>query len=384
MSNRKKILITIDWFLPGTRSGGPVRSYANLIDHLNDDFEFYIVTRNTDYGSTEVYENITPNTWVALNTYTKVYYMSADQLSKSRLKAVFESADFDVAYINGIYSYYFSILPIVLLKKFKKPIIISARGMLNPQAFSVKGRRKKLFLNVFKRLGFYNNVCFHATNLDEEVHIKSTIFKNSTVKVAPNLPRKSNPDIQLKVQKQSPTTFVNVGRVSIEKGTLVMLSALEQLNKPLILDLYGPIYDTAYWEACKTVIKKLPNYIKVTYQGVLDSEEVPQVVNNYDFFVLLSEGENFGHAILEALSVGCPVLISNCTPWKNLKAQQLGWDVDIKKESDIIEAWNEAIDMSNSDYLKWSKAAFKYAKTVINNPIVLEQNKALFLNPNNK
>ncbi len=42
MMHRTKILITIDWFLPGTLSGGPVRSYANIIEHLKDDFEFYI------------------------------------------------------------------------------------------------------------------------------------------------------------------------------------------------------------------------------------------------------------------------------------------------------------------------------------------------------
>jgi hypothetical protein len=66
MSKRIKILITIDWFLPGTLSGGPVRSYANIIDHLKDDFEFYIITRNTDYGADAPYENITPNTWITI------------------------------------------------------------------------------------------------------------------------------------------------------------------------------------------------------------------------------------------------------------------------------------------------------------------------------
>ena len=58
---RKKILISIDWFLPGTKSGGPVRSYANLIDHFKGDFEFYIVTRDTDYCETVPYRQIKQN-----------------------------------------------------------------------------------------------------------------------------------------------------------------------------------------------------------------------------------------------------------------------------------------------------------------------------------
>ena len=41
-----KILLFIDWFLPGTKSGGPVRSYANLISHFKDDYDFYVITRN--------------------------------------------------------------------------------------------------------------------------------------------------------------------------------------------------------------------------------------------------------------------------------------------------------------------------------------------------
>ena len=46
---RKKVLITIDWFLPGTKSGGPVRSYANMIAYFKNEFDFYIITRDTDY-----------------------------------------------------------------------------------------------------------------------------------------------------------------------------------------------------------------------------------------------------------------------------------------------------------------------------------------------
>jgi glycosyltransferase involved in cell wall biosynthesis len=46
-------------------------------------------------------------------------------------------------------------------------------------------------------------------------------------------------------------------------------------------------------------------------------------------FVLPSKGESFGHAIFEALSLGCPVLISNQTPWNNLLAQNAGIDLPL-------------------------------------------------------
>ena len=45
---KKKILVFIDWYLPGFRAGGPIRSCANLISHLSDEFDFNIVTTDTD------------------------------------------------------------------------------------------------------------------------------------------------------------------------------------------------------------------------------------------------------------------------------------------------------------------------------------------------
>ena len=162
MAYRKKILITIDWFLPGTKSGGPVRSYANMLDHLGDYYDFYVVTRDTDFLSNEVYKGIQSNAWNKINNYTQVYYFSKNTLNRNNLKELFQNTVFDVAYINGIYSWYFSILPIILLKNHPK-VLVSARGMLNPQAFTVKPLKKKVYLAIANMVNLYKNVRFHAT-----------------------------------------------------------------------------------------------------------------------------------------------------------------------------------------------------------------------------
>ena len=48
-----------------------------------------------------------------------------------------------------------------------------------------------------------------------------------------------------------------------------------------------------------------------------------------DLFFLPTRGENFGHVIAEALSVGTPVLISDQTPWRKLAAVGLGHDLPL-------------------------------------------------------
>ncbi|MGJ8592100.1 MAG: glycosyltransferase family 4 protein [Aquaticitalea sp.] len=374
---RKKILITIDWFLPGTKSGGPVRSYANMIAHLGSDYDFYIITRDTDYCSEEVYTNIKSNTWNQLDAHTSVYYFSKDQLNKANFTKLLNETPFDIAYINGIYSWWFSILPLWLLRK-QKNVIVAARGMLNPQAFSVKKTKKKVFITIVKLLNLYKNVKFHATNEDEANHIKTILGKHSKVHVAPNLPRIAETVVVPKKEKSNPTTFVNIARISIEKGTLTMINALHNVKEPLVLDLFGPIYDGAYWELCQRSMERLPNHVKVTYKGILPSEDVPTVLQEYDFFVLLSEGENFGHAILEGFMAGCPVIISDQTPWKDLKNMGIGWDLDLTDKGKISNVFMDAARMSNENYKKLSRAAFEFAKSVTKNPKVLEQNHQMF------
>lgn len=376
--DKKNILIFIDWFLPGTRSGGPVRSYANLIEHLKEDFNFYIITRNTDYCSDEIYQNIKSNCWNTFNTNTQVYYLSKDQINSKKIKEIVTKLDdINTVYVNGVYSWYFSILPVILFRK-KYSTMISARGMLNPQAFSVKGFRKKVFLAAAKSCNIYDKVVFHATNNQEKQHIQSVLGNKLKVKVAPNLPRPLLQEFKLKSKKEI-IKFANVARISIEKGTLKMINAFQGLSYQAILDIYGPVYDENYWKECQEAIKKLPNNVIVNYKGSIASEAVPELLQEYDFFMLLSEGENFGHAILEGLSAACPVVISNKTPWQKLESKNIGWDLDIDNNKEIAKVLNEIGAMSEEKYAAMSKAAFEHAKSFCEDPELIEQNKQLFL-----
>jgi glycosyltransferase involved in cell wall biosynthesis len=55
-----------------------------------------------------------------------------------------------------------------------------------------------------------------------------------------------------------------------------------------------------------------------------------------DLFFLPTLGENFGHAIFEALSSGVPVLISDRTPWQNLASQSAGWSFPLHEPQAFV------------------------------------------------
>ena len=76
---------------------------------------------------------------------------------------------------------------------------------------------------------------------------------------------------------------------------------------------------------------------------------------------MLSYSENFGHAIVESLSCGTPVIIGENTPWQDLEKHHAGWNVNINDNETILKAISKAISLSNDDYRIQQKGSLNYA-----------------------
>ena len=79
-----------------------------------------------------------------------------------------------------------------------------------------------------------------------------------------------------------------------------------------------------------------------------------QIAKNHLFF-LPTLGENFGHIILEAFCAGCPVLISDQTPWRDLEEKGVGWNLPLDQPELFREVLQRFAGMENAEYIKWSK-----------------------------
>ena len=58
-----KILITCDYYLPGWKAGGPIRSLSALVEYLGDEFQFKVITRDRDFGDSKPYAGVEINKW---------------------------------------------------------------------------------------------------------------------------------------------------------------------------------------------------------------------------------------------------------------------------------------------------------------------------------
>ncbi len=368
MESKKKILIFIDWFLPGYKAGGPIRSMANMVSYLNDKYEFFIFTGNTDYTETTPYSNINYNEWTDFDKNIKVFYSTKDKQNYNFYKQIIKQ--FDLVYINGVYSLHFSILPLIAAKKLKTKTIVAARGMLAKSAINLKGNKKKLFLKTCKLFNLYKDVIWHVTNEKEGKDVKREINKSANYIIANNLPKKNLSDITYINKQPNNLKIISLARIAPEKNTLFILKKLTELNTNanITLHLLGQIYDNEYWNKCKNNINSLSSNITVEYKGTVDGSAINETIQNYHILILPSLGENFGHVILESFMAARPVIISDQTPWLNLESEKCGFDMPLDNNKIWKENLHKFIDMPQQEFDLWCENARKKAENFIYNP----------------
>ncbi|KAF0130590.1 MAG: glycosyl transferase family protein [Bacteroidetes bacterium] len=376
----KTILSFIDWYLPGYRAGGVLKAFSNQIAHLEGKYEFKVITRDTDYCETVPYEQIKSNQWNRIAPNAEAYYISADQLKIQTLNKLVAETSFDLAYVHGVYSFYFSVLPVILAKVKKVPVVIGSHGMLGKHSLAVKAKKKAIGIKLARFGGFYKNVVFHAANASEAVDIRLTIGKKARILIAEELPMK----IELapwasRIKLKGLLNLCSVARISPEKNTLYAIEVLKTCTKgEIVFDIYGPVYNEEYWNQCKNVIAELPGNVKVNYKGSIPGDKVLSMLSTYHAMFMPTNGENFGHTILESFMASTPVIISRNTPWRNLEKSKSGWDLPLEDDSTFVAAINQLIEMDQSTYEMFSKASLQYAHEFMQNNSILEQNIKLF------
>ena len=360
---RKKILILTDYYLPGVKGGGPIQSIRNMVDNLADEFDFYILTSDRDFGDNRSYNNIKTDVWLQVGK-AKVYYTDKSKLSFRKLDNILNKFAYDIIYLNSFFSYKFSIMPILLkrVNRISAKIVLAPRGEFSPGALGLKSNKKKLYIQLSKIIKMYTDVRWHATAKTEKKDIESIFGEKVNIFIAGNLTG-TYKGLQFKrsiEKKKNELKVVFISRIHPKKNLKQALVFLKSLKGNIKFNIYGPIEDKSYWDECKEVIEDLPKTISVSYKGVINHDKVTSVFKSHHVFLFPTLGENFGHVIYEALISGCPVIISNQTPWRNLESIQVGWDIDLSDKNKFIRSLQTCVDMGRDDYTIISKNAFYY------------------------
>ena len=372
MTSKPKLLIFIDWFYPAYKAGGPVKSVLNIINSLSQDLDIKVVTSNKDVDGTVL--SVPANTWVNKEGYS-ICYLN-DQMSLLEfLKR--EKISCDSVYFNSLFSVKYTILPMLFYRNSKVKKILAPRGMLGQGALAIKPIKKKIFLFLSKKF-LIADVIWHASTPTEADEVKQVIGKTAKIVIAQNISSSASKRfVEYDFKKKQELRMVFISRISSKKNIyflLDLLRSLKDLNN-LKLDIYGPVEDQAYWDSCCTLIEKDK---RIQYRGVIPPVEINSVLSNYHFFVLPTLHENYGHSIVEALNCGLPVMLSQQTPWRKLKVENIGFDISLNDKSAWMEALRSAYFMDGAEYKAITLACYQYANAHVVNEEVISQNKKLF------
>jgi glycosyltransferase involved in cell wall biosynthesis len=380
MKDKKKILLFADWFEPGYKAGGPIRSCVNFARYMQGAYQLYVFTSDRDLGSSSAYEQVTVDEWQMDKNNIGIYYCSPKMLVWQNIRRQIDVIRPDFIYLNSMFSPGFTIYPLLITRFYPgNPILVlSPRGMLRESAIQFKAPKKKFFLLAFRMLGLHRSVRFHATDATEERDIRRYFGKKVRVSLVPNFPGTLIGDLPIPTKIPGELSLVFVGRIHPIKNLHLLLEVLAEVKATIRLTIIGSLEDAAYWEKCEKFIARLPAQVRVEYAGEIANHELPATMAKHHIFALPTKGENFGHAIFEALALGKPVLISDQTPWRNLQAAKAGWDLPLDRPDLFRAAIEEAAAFPQEEYGQRCRCTRQYIVEYIASLNLKEEYQKLF------
>jgi glycosyltransferase involved in cell wall biosynthesis len=265
-------------------------------------------------------------------------------------------------------------------------MILAPRGEFANGAIAIKPFRKKVYIGLINNLRLLEGITLQAStdyeknDIERHLH-KGSLSSTSAAMVACDLSDQEESELRERTREpKSPgiLKLIFLARISRNKNLEGALQILETLSAQVTFSIYGPITDAAYWASCQERINKMPANISVQYGGMLKHEQVRDMFYEHHLLFLPTLGENYGHVIGEALLAGCPVLISDKTPWRNLEAAGVGADVPLT-EPDKFRKWIEKfLAMGNEEYLKWCHRSFEYGLEHLQDQGPMQQNIRMF------
>lgn len=364
------VLALVDYYPPAYRAGGPTRSVPRIAELLVDALRFRVITRHGDLGSGAPLAGVAPDRWIECGR-ALCLYLSAGRLPALRLVSALRGTDHDLLYLNSIFSAEFAMLPLVLRRLRlipRRALLVAPRGELNASALAIKGRRKTMYLRIARALGLLRGATWHAATAREAQEVRRAFGARATVRLAVDIPAPPAGAVPLPPKEPGSLSVVFLGRISRMKNLELAIDALANVTGAVAFDLYGPIEDPVYWEACQRRIATLPPNVTATYRGAVAPEDVARVVAGYHLLFLPSRAESFGHVIVEALGVGRPVLIGDQTPWRDLERKLAGWALPLRGAAPFTEVLERCLAMTGDDLARWSSGALRVAREIAEDP----------------
>ncbi|HWA82726.1 MAG TPA: glycosyltransferase family 4 protein, partial [Fimbriimonadaceae bacterium] len=376
-----RVLAFADYYLPGFKGGGPAQSISRIVDSLSGELEFAIFTRDRDLGEETPYADVAIGAWSERDG-VRYFYARPDQLKARQILAAIREIDPDVIYLNS----YFSRLTrtVLLLRLFgllgKRAILIAPRGEFSKGALGLKAAKKRLYLKAATWSGLHRQVTWQVSSTYELADTRAVVDHHPDYFIkAPDLVHPRSPEKAASVTKEPGVArFAFLSRISPMKNLAGAIRMLADVQGSAIFTIYGPSENAAYQAECEETARSLPPDVTCIWAGPVPPDAVATELSRHHFFLLPTLGENFGHVVVEALGAGCPVLLSDRTPWKDLDEQSAGWVLPLEEPGAWQHALQRCLDMEDPAYQEMRRQARAYVARLADPSAELDASRRMF------
>jgi len=325
-------------YKPAFVYGGPTMSVSMLCEHLkneaSDNISEIKVYTTTANGAEEL--PVSSSTEQSIDGVSVRYFkrITGDHshFSPKLLWYVVKSRNkFDIIHIHSWWN--LVAIPVLILLFFTKAkIVLSPRGMLS--SYTLKSRSKRFFHSFIGRF-LIKRTHIHCTSEKEFKECKEVLGKFNGF-IAFNfvkIPPLKNYKISNKTDNEISLIFLS--RIHPVKKLELLLTTLSELPESILFKLtIAGDGDIIYINNLKKLINHLGLDNRIIWHGFVSDSEKFEVLLNSDLFILPSQTENFANSVIESLSVGTPVLISDQVGIAEyISLKKLGWIFELTVES---------------------------------------------------
>jgi glycosyltransferase involved in cell wall biosynthesis len=264
--------------------------------------------------------------------------------------------DYDAVFVHGLWQYHGRAVR-TALRGTSVPYFVFPHGMLDPwfrHAYPLKHVKKWIYWQLIERKVLRDAAAVFFT-CEEERRLARESFSPYSCNERVVAYGTSGPPANAAAQRSAWQAAVPelvgrpfwlfLGRIHPKKGVDLLLRSYGEharRNPTAIpaLVVAGPCSDERYRAELTELSRDLPAGCSVIWPGMLEGEKKWGALRSAEVFVLPSHQENFGIAVVEALAVGTPVLISRkVNIWDEIESEGAGF-----ADSDDVDGTRRLLD----------------------------------------
>lgn len=353
-----QLLHVVPTYLPAVRYGGPIFSVHNLCKALVErGHEVEVFTTSVD-GSND---SPVPIASPMVLDGVKVTYFSSPFFRrlfwapgmKRALERTMEG--FELVHLHSVFLWP-TFAAARTAERQQVPYLIAPRGILSPTLVRSKNYKvKSLWLRLVERHSIEHAAGVHVTSRregDSLSWLRALGYRLPAIHVIPNpidsaiLEPKPERTVALPAGLESlrqQSLVLYLGRISWKKNLDLVIEALPSLHDAHFVIAGND--DEGLRARLERKARRLAVEEQLTFTGPVYGAEKAALLRAATVFVLPSRSENFSNSVLEAMAVGCPVIIS---PEVGLAECVRAGGCGIVLESEV-DAWSSAIQQVLAD-----------------------------------